>query len=371
MERTAGPLLQQHPPGHRLHVGVRERHPHREAVEQLGELLGSVERALPGAHDHHPAAQLLRDRLGHVGEDRGAVVGVADVLLDLVQDQQGAGLFVTLRAEAQDPAERVEELLAGDVRPLRRELALDRTLRVGVRRSERGIALAQRRRDVAAHVEVIELRRPGLSRGFLHRFPHALEPALLVQPEGEHGLRVLLREPERAQQHAEHREPYVLGAAGRQRTRRGKEPAPAPAGGVQLAQRVTDVLGQVRHQAAGGGPVRELRVHPQVSEHLEEVRLAAPVEAAHPGALLAGAAQPREVGEEDAKDALRVLPFAHERGQLATQLLHHPLVTLIGPVGDAGLSVVDERVARRVAEQDILDLGHVGPPPCSVIGTAM
>ena len=53
----------------------------------LESLSVGVERTLPGADDHHLAVQLLRHGFRHLSDQRRTVVRVADVLLDLVENE--------------------------------------------------------------------------------------------------------------------------------------------------------------------------------------------------------------------------------------------------------------------------------------------
>jgi hypothetical protein len=104
-----------------------------------------------------------------------------------------------------------------------------------------------------------------------------------------------------------------------------------------------------------------------VAQHLQQMRLAAAEEAAHPGAALA---RPPEIVQErtnDLLDAVRVLPFTHKGRQLTAELGKRAFALT---VGNPRLSLIDERVSSWIALQDILDLHAHPPSPCSVIGTA-
>ena len=83
-------LLQEDLPRHRLDVRVGKRHANREPVHELLKERHTRQRALAGGHENDLALEFLGDSLGHFGEEHRAVVGVADVLLRLVENEDGA-----------------------------------------------------------------------------------------------------------------------------------------------------------------------------------------------------------------------------------------------------------------------------------------
>ena len=86
-----GLLLQQHFPGNGFDIGVRECDADREAIHHLLELRHPRQGALPRADDHYSAVELFRDGLRDLGHDGRALMRVADVLLNFVEDQQRTG----------------------------------------------------------------------------------------------------------------------------------------------------------------------------------------------------------------------------------------------------------------------------------------
>ena len=244
------------------------------------------QRALPGADEHDVAVELLGERLGHFSDQRRAVVRVADVLLHLVEDEDRAGHTPVAPDELEHPLEGGEKLLGRDVGRARRKLRLERVPRLGLGRSEVRVARHQRARDGTADIEVVQLGRPLLAGG-LDRGLHLVEPALVVEPQAELRLRVLLGEADAAKQDGQDREPDVVGGPAREGAGSREQASGALAGGVELAQQTAQVVGHRRHQAARRRAVRELRVLPQVAQHLQQVRLAAAEEAADPCGLLA------------------------------------------------------------------------------------
>ena len=135
--------------------------------------------------------------------------------------------------------------------------------------------------------------------------------------------------------------------------------------GVQLAKLRLNLVGQAAaNQTARGRSVGERGVHPQVGEHLQEVRLAAAEEAADPRGVLLRRAEVREIAIENALEGVAELPVADEGLELRPQLFPGRLV---GSVDDARLPVVGEPRRARVAIEHLVDLHKAGPPPCSVI----
>lgn len=145
-------------------------------------------------------------------------------------------------------------------------------------------------------------------------------------------------------------------------------PPRALAGRVELAQQTAHLVGHQGHQAARRRAVRELRVGPQVARHLQQVRLAAAEEPADPRGLLACLGEVGQERRQEALDAVGVLALAHERRQLAAQLLEDLLVRL---VGDAGLPLVHQGVGRGISLKDVFDLHIALPALWIVMGTAM
>lgn len=130
--RSTRLLLEEHLARDGLHVGIGQRHADREPIRELLEPAHLGQGALTGADHDDVALELLGDRFGYLGDQRGAVVRVADVLLDLVQDQDGAGQTPgasreSHRAEARGArySRQARRLLSRAVRP--EQLPLSRT----------------------------------------------------------------------------------------------------------------------------------------------------------------------------------------------------------------------------------------------------
>ena len=90
---------------------------------------------------------------------------------------------------------------------------------------------------------------------------------------------------------------------------------------VEFLQLIPNVPRQADHEIAGRAAIAELGVLPEVAEHLQQVRLAASVEAADPRGDLAVPVQVLQVLGKDALHRMPVLAITHERGQLGTQLV--------------------------------------------------
>jgi hypothetical protein len=148
----------------------------------------------------------------------------------------------------------------------------------------------------------------------------------------------------------------------------GRAPAAAITGGVELAEEAAKVIRHRRNEAASRRAVGELRVGPEVAQHLQKMRLAAAEETTDPRRFLAGLANVAKIRGEDPLDPVRVLSLADERRQLAAQLFEDPF---IGFVGDTRLPLVDQRVGRGISLKDVFNFHDKPPVLCIEIGTAM
>ena len=239
---------------------------------------------LPCAHQHDAAVELRLHRLGHFREGGGAILGLVDVLLHLVEHEDGVRQLAVHGVREQGKPRGLDELFGRDVGPQWRELPgqqLPGRLDVG---REAGVRGDERARDEGADIQVVELPEPLLPR-LLDRGAHSGEQPLLAQPEAEARLRVLRGQAARAEQYRQHGVTNVVDAAAEQgpggRHRRPSGPVRV---GIQLAKLRLHLVGQAAaHETAGRRSVGELGIGPQVGEHLQEVRLAATEEAAHPG----------------------------------------------------------------------------------------
>jgi len=159
-------------------------------------------------------------------------------------------------------------------------------------------------------------------------------------PEPEHALcgEVLLGEAHTAEQQRKQGEANVA-SAGAEGSRHRLQPARLPPGDRQLLEGVPDLVGQ-RREVARRGPVWEVIVGPQVAQDLDQVGLAAAVEAADPDRRLLRVAHVAQVGVEDLLEAAGVLALAHEGTQLVAQRLH-----IVGwsEIGDRRDTIVRDR----------------------------
>ena len=364
-------LAEQDFTGHLLHIGVGQLDMGAEPVAEFLERRRRGERRLAGGDEDHPAVELGLEGLGHLGEHRGAFVGVADVLLGLVEHQRGQGQGFVLAAEAEGLPGRVHELLGGEVSGTRRELGSDRRARLLGARGEVGFRLRERLRDAGAHMEVVQFLRPGLAAR-LDAGPNLLEEALFVEPETEPRLRDPGGEAAGFQEDRERGDADLFVSA-EQGSRGGEERLPGAAGaGVEFGEVRLDVLRKAAgDEAPGLRAVVERRVHPQVGEHLQQVRFAAAEEAADPGGVLPVAA---EVGEEPVEDALQAVgePAVADEGlQFGAE---GAFAGLVRGVADPRLPLVGERRVARVPLEEFVDLrclgGHGQPSSCRVMACA-
>ena len=336
-------------------LDVGQRHADGETVEQLVELRHVGERTLAGAHDDEMAVHLLGHGLGDLGHQRGTNVGVTNVLLHLVEDQDGARHAPVLADAQQGFLGGLEEGLRGDVGGLRRELGAQGLKHVGLGGGELGVAGENGAGKGAADVEVVEFAGEVLAG----RGDALLDlgiPALRFEPEAELGLRVERRQAGGLEQDGEDRETHVLRGAAGQSAGCGEQAAGALAGGFQLTEERVQIIRDVGHEAASRGAVVEGRILPQAGRHLEGMGFAAAVEAADPDALLAGAAEVFQKRPQDADQAVGELALADEGRQLAPQFLAR---LGIGHVGDARLALVDQGIFRGIALEDVVNLHGV------------
>ena len=359
----ARPLVQEHLAGHRLDVGIGQLDRDPEAVpEPQQRRRAGRERRLPGAHEHDAAVELGLHRLGHLRQSGRPILSLVDVLLHLVEHQDGMRQLPVVR---QRLPRGLDELVGRDVGPQRRELPgqqLPRRPDVG---REAGVRRDQRVGDDGADVEVVELAQPVLPRR-LDRRPDAVDQPPLAQPEAEARLGILRGPATSTEQNRQHGVPDVIDAAPEHGSggRHGRPPRPVRVG-VQLAKLGLNLVGQpATNETAGGRPLGEPGVHPQVGEHLQEVRLAAAEKAADPRRLLLRGPEVCEIAVENALERVAKLPVADEGLELGPQLLHGRLV---GVVRDARLPAVGEPRRPRIAIECFVNLHGTGPPPCSVI----
>ena len=311
------------------------------------------------------------DGFGHLGEHRGAFVGAADVLLGLVEHQRGQGQGFVLAPEAEGLPGQGYELLGGEVSGARRELGVDRRPRLLGARCAVGARFQERFGDARAHMEVVQFLRPRLAAGF-DAGPDPLEETLFFEPETEAGLRDPGGEAAGFQEDRERRDSHLLVAA-EQGSRGGEQRLPRAAGaGVEFREVRLDVFRQAAgDEASGLRAVVERRVHPEMREHLQQVRLAAAEEAADPGGLLPAAA---EVGEEPFEDALQTVGEAAVADEGLQFGAEGAFAGFVRGVADPRLPLVGERGGARVPLEEFVDLrslrGHGQPSSCRVMACA-
>ena len=225
--------------------------------------------------------------------------------------------------------------------------------RLDIRREGR-VGFDERPGDDRAHVEVVKFAVPAATGG-IHRAADPVQESVFAQPEAEPGLGVLLGEPACAQQDGQHGEPHMADGASEQRPGGGHGPfADAARTDLQLPQGVPDFRRQpAGDESAGRGAVVELRILPEVRQHLEQVRLAASKETAHPHGVLAGRVEVRQVPLQHPLQRVGETAGADERLELGAQLAHH---SRVGPAGDSGLAVVGQSDLKRIAVEELVDL---------------
>ena len=145
------------------------------------------------------------------------------------------------------------------------------------------------RRDDLAHIEVVQLSQPLLTR-LLHGTADLIQVSEFMEPEYESRLSVLLRKTGPTKQHRQHRQTYIVRRATRQRAGGRQQTARSLAKCVQLAQSGADVVRKRWHETASRRA--ELLQKPaKVAEKKEAASVAAsapipPTTAIHAASLL-------------------------------------------------------------------------------------
>src|SRR5438876_11931944 len=86
--RDAGGLLvEKYLSGNLFNLRVRERNTNGESVQKLVQQCHVGERTLPCPDDHDLAVELLGDGLSDFRHQHRTVIGIADVLLNLIKDE--------------------------------------------------------------------------------------------------------------------------------------------------------------------------------------------------------------------------------------------------------------------------------------------
>ena len=299
---------------HRLDVVIRELDVDREPPLKTLQRRGAGERRLSGAHEEEPVAEPLAARFDDLLDDVGAAGVVPDVLLHLVEDDDGARHPA---AGGERIVQRVRELVRRDV-PRLRELGTESRPRLLLAGRETRVRGEQCPRDEGAHVEGAQLP-PEVPPVRLDLGSNPFVEPVLPQPEAEARQWKALRKPGGLEHDAEQGEADAASRPRAERSRGSVQPMSSPAEGRDLPQELPCVVREMR-EAAGAGPVFGKRVvRPQKAQHLRQVRLAAAEEAADPGGRLLGLALAAEVGLEDPDQPAPILAFAHEVLELEAQ----------------------------------------------------
>ena len=349
-----------------LHVGGAQPDLDGKAIEELLKSRASTELVLTCCNDEKLTLIAVTAALHEQLHVHGLGVVVVDVLLHLVEHDEGERqLAAGRRLETQHIVHDVEHLVVGDVLRRRRELRPQQISHVLHRAAESGVGVEERLGDQRRHVEIVDLlvERTPLR---LDGGTHGIEVAVLPGPDREASAGVLLGQTGALEQHRQERQADGVTLAGGERASGRPKAAHAPARGRQLGEVVGDVVGD-GDEVAGTVAAGELHIAPQVLEDPDKVRLAAAVEAAHPGRRLLCLAEVGEEAVEDAFETSRVLPVAHEAAQLPSQ--HLPLLVGLGS-HDLGDAVVRDLRVGRITVEELSVRDRHRPLPFGVIGIA-
>src|SRR4051812_13300796 len=139
--RNGGRLfLEKHPSRYCLHIRVGERHANREPVHELLEEWHARQSTLASSDEHYLAVEFLGDSLRNLGEQHRAVVRVANVLLRLVENEDGAREPSVPSSLAERLLGDAEEISRGDIGVALGKLLSNRLARLDLVRGELGIA---------------------------------------------------------------------------------------------------------------------------------------------------------------------------------------------------------------------------------------
>ena len=345
---------------HRVHIGVGELHAHGEAAFQPPQIAGPGHGGLTGADEQQTAAKVLAAGFHEFLHLVGASAVSADVLLHLVQHDQGQRELAVL---GQGLAHGLEHLVAGHVVPVGIEVV--QGLHTGGGRGEQvGPGLRQRLVQTCGHIEVVQLLAP-VQAALFHAGARLLINALLVEPHHETGDGILFGQSGGFEQNAQKRQAHAALRACAQCARNGVQAAVALGPDAELPQGVPDFLRQTG-DAPGGGPVRKNRVVPEGAQHLDEMGLARTEKTADPHPGLLRLVNVFQVGFENPGHALAVFAFADKGFQFVAQHFQG----LTGPVVvDVGHALVDEFAGRRIFQVD-LAVFHIQKSLSAVMGTA-
>ena len=228
-------LLKENLAGNLLDFSVRQWHADRKAIHQLLQQRYVSKRALPCSHDHDLAIELLGDGLGYFGYQDRPIIGFADILLNLVQDEKRARGTTVAAAKLERLLDRGEELFCGDVACQGRIARPECLPRLRFARSIAAIASQERLREGAADIQVVQVLGESLARRF-DRGLHLVEVPLRMEPQTKSCLRILLRQFDRTQEDAEDREPHLVRGSARQGARRSKKPARSTTCRIEFTQ---------------------------------------------------------------------------------------------------------------------------------------
>ena len=110
------------------------------------------------------------------------------------------------------------------------------------------------------------------------------------------------------------------------------------AAGTQLLQQIGNLRRKL-YQRPGGGAVGKVIVLPQITQHFDQMGLAATEEAADPDCLLLRLSEASKVGIENALQALGVFPIADKGLQLEAERLD--LAFVVADLGNLRYAIVE------------------------------
>ena len=256
-----------------LDVPVAQHHLHRKTPHQALQVGHAGQRRLAGAHEEQLAVEVLGQGLGDLLHLEGFFCVGADVLLDLVEHDQGQRELAIFGQRGFDGR---DHLLAGDVGDLG-ELFFQQLARLGLGVRQIRASLQNSLGQMLGDIEMRQLLRQGPT----HRLQFGLDDgqdAFTLHPQDELCLVVLLGQPHGLEHDAQQGQTYLVAGTRSELAGRGVQTTVALTLDTQLLELFEDPGGQVG-QAAGRSSIGKLVVSPERAQHLDQVRLTAAVEA--------------------------------------------------------------------------------------------
>ena len=346
-----------------LDIGIRKLHAHSKAGLKPLQAGRSIQRGLAGADKKKALVQLRAAMLRNFLQIHRALDFLADELLNFVHDEQRAGKLAFL---TEDLLEKVERLTHGG-------------------RGDIGKAGTYRLLDVG-HRSVFRVGMTGVPR---QGVPNNSDSATSSSKSQLFFFRAFATGASRPEERSQSMNFAWARSSGRPADRRtsctkasrtlSMEPAPRvpaaarkPPKGLAAISQFLQQVGNFRrqfHERAGGRTVDKAVILPEITQHFDEMGLAAAEEAADPDSLLLLPPKAFEVGLENPLQSAGVFAIADKGLQLEAERLDLALV--MANFGDLRDAVIKQLNGCGVAEVEFAVSHGLMKLSVEVMGTAM